>query len=217
MTPDRRQFLAGGLATTMLAGLPACTTVNQATGRSSFTGLYSPEDDIKLGRQEHPKLVKEFGGEYDNPRLQGYIAQTGKRLAAGTEYQQYPYQFTLLNTPIVNAFALPGGYVYISRGLLALASNEAEMAGVALDAPVEVQGPFAHDPHSRRFASTSSSVRAISTRSSDSPSPVVPERKRTRTPRRSSSPIAGARASRSATRSILLSATISRRSSKSGS
>ena len=130
MRHDRRKFLAGTLATTMLAGLPACTTTNRATGRSSFTGLYSVEDDIKLGQQEHPKLVKEFGGEYENPKLQGYVRNVGKKLAVNTEYQQFPYTFTLLNTPIVNAFALPGGYVYISRGLLALASNEAEMAGV---------------------------------------------------------------------------------------
>jgi predicted Zn-dependent protease len=104
--------------------------VNPATGRSSFTGLYSAEDDVKLGGQEHPKLVKEFGGEYENRRLQGYVSQVGQSLARGTEYRQFPYKFTLLNTPIVNAFALPGGYVYLSRGLLALASNEAEMAGV---------------------------------------------------------------------------------------
>ena len=51
-------------------------------------------------------------------------------LAKGTEYQQYPYRFTILNTQIVNAFALPGGFVYITRGLLALASSEAELAGV---------------------------------------------------------------------------------------
>lgn len=130
MKYDRRHFLAGAMASTALVGLPGCTTVNQATGRSSFTGMYSVEDDIKLGRQEHPKLVEQFGGEYENPRLQRYVAETGKKLARGTEYQQFPYQFTLLNTPIVNAFALPGGYVYLSRGLMALASNEAEMAGV---------------------------------------------------------------------------------------
>jgi len=130
MKYDRRHFLAGAMASTALIGLSGYTTVNQATGRSSFTGLYSVEDDIKLGRQEHPKLVQQFGGEYENARLQRYIAETGKKLARGTEYQQFPYQFTLLNTPIVNAFALPGGYVYVSRGLMALASNEAEMAGV---------------------------------------------------------------------------------------
>ena len=123
-------MLAGLAAAASAPALSACMAVNPATGRSSFTGFYSAEDDVKLGRQEHPKLVKEFGGEYEDRRLQSYVDQVGRSLARGAEYQQFPYTFTLLNTPIVNAFALPGGYVYISRGLLALASNEAEMAGV---------------------------------------------------------------------------------------
>ncbi len=130
MNFDRRRFMAVMAASTALVGLPACSTVNPATGRSSFTGFYSVDDDIKLGREEHPKLVKEFGGQYEDARLQRYVDRVGKTLARGAEYKQFPYTFTLLNTPIVNAFALPGGYVYISRGLLALASNEAEMAGV---------------------------------------------------------------------------------------
>ncbi|MCB1739486.1 MAG: M48 family metalloprotease [Gammaproteobacteria bacterium] len=129
-TLDRRALLrtAGGLG--MVATLPACVSTNPATGRTSFTGTYAPEDDIRLGREQHPKLVEAFGGEYQHPRLQGYVQSVGLQLAGHTEYQQFPYRFTLLNSPIVNAFALPGGYVYITRGLLALASNEAEMAGV---------------------------------------------------------------------------------------
>jgi predicted Zn-dependent protease len=130
MRHDRRQFVTGMAAATASAGLCACTTVNPATGRSSFTGMYSVEDDVRLGRQEHPKITKEFGGAYENPRLQRYVDEVGGRLARRTEYGQFRYTFTLLNTPIVNAFALPGGYVYLSRGLLTLASNEAEMAGV---------------------------------------------------------------------------------------
>jgi len=125
----RRNVLVGLTATTALAGLSACAR-NRATGRSSFTGLYSLEDDIALGRKEHPRMVKEFGGEYDDRALQKYLDQLGQKLAGHSEYQEFNFTFTLLNTPIVNAFALPGGYVYVSRGLLALASNEAELAGV---------------------------------------------------------------------------------------
>jgi predicted Zn-dependent protease len=126
----RRHFLSGMAAATLCAGLPACGTVNPATGRSSFTGVYSVEDDIKLGQDEHGKIVKEFGGEYENRKLQAYVDGIGKTLALHTEFQQFPYKFTILNTPIVNAFALPGGFVYVSRGLLSLASDEAELAGV---------------------------------------------------------------------------------------
>lgn len=130
MNHHRRGFLAGACAAAACTGLAGCTTVNKATGRSSFTGLYSEEDDIKLGREEHGKIVKEFGGEYENRRLQGYVDRIGQNLAQHTEYEQFQYRFTILNTPIVNAFALPGGFVYVSRGLLALASNESELAGV---------------------------------------------------------------------------------------
>jgi predicted Zn-dependent protease len=130
MQLSRRQFNAGLLTGTAGLMLPGCVTTNKATGRDSFTGFYSPEDDIKIGRENHPKMLKSFGGAYEDPRLESYVTRIGNTLARQTEYRQFPYRFTLLNTPIVNAFALPGGYVYISRGLLALASNEAEMAGV---------------------------------------------------------------------------------------
>jgi len=126
----RRRFLIGTGGAAALTALAGCVSTNKATGRSSFTGLYSVQDDIRLGRQEHPKMLEAFGGEYDNARLQSYVERVGRQLATHTEYQQFPYHFTLLNTSIVNAFALPGGYVYVSRGLMALASNEAEMAGV---------------------------------------------------------------------------------------
>lgn len=109
--------------------LPGCVSTNKATGRTSFTGSLTPESEVELGNAEHPKLLAAFGGEYDDRRLVSYVDRVGRSLAQHSEYR-YPYRFTLLNSPIVNAFALPGGNVYISRGLLALASNEAEMAGV---------------------------------------------------------------------------------------
>jgi len=133
MPLTRRDLLeaAGGTA---LAGaacaLPGCVATNPATGRSSFTGGFSPSDDMRLGAEEHPKMLEAFGGEYQDRRLQQYVDTLGLRLARHAEFQQFQYRFTLLNTPIVNAFALPGGYVYVSRGLLTLASNEAELAGV---------------------------------------------------------------------------------------
>ena len=128
---SRREFSAVLGAASAAIALNGCVSTNKATGRSSYTGTYSPADDVALGRGEHPKLVQQFGGVYNNTRLQKYVDRVGRSLSRHTEYSaQYPYVFTLLNTPIVNAFALPGGYVYISRGLLALAGSEAEMAGV---------------------------------------------------------------------------------------
>lgn len=126
----RREFLRTLTVGAALGALPACVTQNVATGRKSFTGTLSVDDDIRIGKTEHPRLLAEFGGEYGNRRIQRYVDRIGKRLAPFTEYQAYPYRFTVLNSPIVNAFALPGGFVYVSRGLLALAANEAEVAGV---------------------------------------------------------------------------------------
>jgi predicted Zn-dependent protease len=127
---SRRHVLRLGAAGAAAAGLAGCVTQNRATGGSIMTGFSTLQDDIELGRREHPKLVAQFGGEYDNPRLKSYVDKIGIELARYAEYQEFPYQFTLVNSPIVNAFALPGGFCYVTRGLVTLASNEAELAGV---------------------------------------------------------------------------------------
>ncbi len=113
----------------VLLVLAACTT-NPATGKQSFTAFMSRDDELRIGADEHPKLIKQFGGAYTDARLRAYVRRIGLKLAAVTEVRDLPYTFTVLNDDKVNAFALPGGYVYITRGLLALAGNEAEMAGV---------------------------------------------------------------------------------------
>ena len=105
------------------------STVNPATGQRQYTSL-SQADEQRIGAQEHPKVLKQFGGVYDNPKIGGYVAQIGGRLAANSELPKQKWTFTVLDSPIVNAFALPGGYIYISRGLMSLANSEAELAGV---------------------------------------------------------------------------------------
>jgi predicted Zn-dependent protease len=115
--------VAAALATT------GCST-NPATGRSSFTGFMSASDEMKVGSDEHPKILQEFGGEYPEENVRRYVQQVGERLAQVSETTGITFKFTVLNSDVVNAFALPGGYVYITRSLLALASTEAELAGV---------------------------------------------------------------------------------------
>ena len=90
----------------------------------------SPEEAKRFGREHHPKIVAQYGGAYDDPALVRYVDSIGQLLAAASHAPRIGYTFTVLDTPIVNAFALPGGYVYVTRGLLALAGNEAEVAGV---------------------------------------------------------------------------------------
>lgn len=104
--------------------------VNPATGEQVFTGLSSTSEEIGLGRQYHPKITKEFGGAYKYRDLGKYVASLGALLARTVERRDLTYTFTLLNSDVVNAFAVPGGYIYITRGLMALADNEAELAGV---------------------------------------------------------------------------------------
>ena len=105
-------------------------SVNPATGESSFTGFMTLDEEKRVGREEHPKILQQFGGAYDDPALRRYVTGIGKNLAARSELPNLKFTFTILNSEQVNAFALPGGYVYVTRGLLALAGSEAELAGV---------------------------------------------------------------------------------------
>lgn len=113
----------------LLMGLAACTT-NPATGNVQLAPLMSAEDEAREGAEAHPKIVEAYGGVYDDPRLGAYVAEVTARIAKGAGGNGITYRVTILNSPIVNAFALPGGYVYVTRGLLALVDDEAELAGV---------------------------------------------------------------------------------------
>lgn len=128
MTPCLRLVAAIAIGALSFA-LGGCT-VNPATGEQTFTGLMRPADEVRIGRQQHPGIVKAFGGEYGSPDLRKYVDSIGQLLASTTERRDLGYTFTVLNSDVVNAFALPGGYIYVSRGLLALAGNEAELAAV---------------------------------------------------------------------------------------
>jgi predicted Zn-dependent protease len=84
----------------------------------------------RIGAQEHPKMMAEFGGPYKVDAISGYVAQVGGRMAANSDWPNEAFTMTLLNSKVINAFALPGGYVYISRQLLGLMNDEAELASV---------------------------------------------------------------------------------------
>lgn len=117
------------VALTVLLLIGCTQTRNPATGELQYTSL-SPADEARLGQQEHPQVLAQFGGAYADPQLQAYVDRIGARLAAASDTPDQRFTFTILDTDIVNAFALPGGYVYVSRGLIALADDEAELAGV---------------------------------------------------------------------------------------
>ena len=117
------------LLTSTLITVTACST-NQATGRNQFTGLMPASQESQIGAQEHEKILAQYGGVVKDAALRNYVAAIGQKLVPYTERQDVQYTFTLLDSPVVNAFALPGGYVYITRGILTLANNESELAGV---------------------------------------------------------------------------------------
>ncbi|MSO74387.1 MAG: hypothetical protein EXQ99_04430 [Alphaproteobacteria bacterium] len=121
-------LLAVSMAAAALGGLGGAT--RPASGGDAFTPFMSEADEDRIGKEEHPKILRQFGGAYDDPALQKYVTSLGNLLKATTPLANKPFTFTILDSDVVNAFALPGGYVYVSRGLLALANDEAELAGV---------------------------------------------------------------------------------------
>ena len=129
MKKSHQLITLGLTASLLIASLSGCTT-NPATGDSVFTGMSSDAQELRVGREQHPQIIKAFGGEFGSPELRRYVDSIGQLLARTVERKTFKYTFTLLNSEVVNAFALPGGYIYISRGLMALAENEAEIAGV---------------------------------------------------------------------------------------
>jgi len=102
--------------------------VNPVSGQQELV-LLSEQDEIAMGRTSHQQVLKQYG-VYDNKELQRYVQDIGAKLAEKSHRNNLIYRFTLLDSKDVNAFALPGGYVYITRGLMAYLKSEAELAAV---------------------------------------------------------------------------------------
>ena len=91
--------------------------------------LMSEQQQIQMSAEAHLEVLKEYAA-LDNPALQAYVNEVGQRLARQSQRPNLPWHFTVVDSPDVNAFALPGGYVYITRGLMAYLNSEAELAAV---------------------------------------------------------------------------------------
>lgn len=113
-----------------IAFVGASCSINPATGERSLTGLMTPAEEVRIGQEQSVEIVQTFGGPYPDPALANYVNRVGQALARHAERQDLTFSFTVLDSPIVNAIALPGGYIYVTRGLLALGVNEAELASV---------------------------------------------------------------------------------------
>ena len=108
-------------------GLSACA-INPATGQANIVTM-SEKRELEIGAEEHAKVMQSMALLTDD-ELNAYVNEVGQRLAAVSDRPDLDFKFTIIDSPEINAFALPGGYVYINRGLLAYLNSEAELAAV---------------------------------------------------------------------------------------
>jgi predicted Zn-dependent protease len=115
------------LAVLLAAAALGCAT-NPATGQRQFS-LLTEEQELEAGRLNDAQVLTEMG-IYDDRALQEYVTSVGLRLAAISERPTLSWHFTVVDVPAINAFALPGGYVYVTRGILPFLDDESQLAGV---------------------------------------------------------------------------------------
>jgi predicted Zn-dependent protease len=102
--------------------------VNPVSGRQEFM-LVSEDEEVQLGRKTDAGVIKEYG-LYNDEQVTGYVSDMGMRIGKLSHRPDLDWHFKILDEPVVNAFAAPGGYVYFTRGILATLNSEAELAGV---------------------------------------------------------------------------------------
>jgi len=122
-----RKLYARTLLPVIIAVLAACAT-NPVTGERELS-LMSEAQEIQTGQQLDAEVRRQMG-VYGDAELQRYVSELGHRLARSSHRPNLPWHFTVVDQPAVNAFALPGGYIYITRGILPFLDSEAEFAGV---------------------------------------------------------------------------------------
>ena len=127
-TATRRTLSLALLGALLLAGCTA-TPTNRQVSLPVPDGT-SADSSQPTAQREHARILASYGGVYENARLQATIEKTVELLVAASERPDLKYRVTMLNSPAINAFALPNGHLYISRGLVALANDKAELASV---------------------------------------------------------------------------------------
>ena len=111
----------------LILSLSGCA-VNPVTGKQDFVVL-SEEQEIQMGREYNAQILRQYK-IYEDEKIQNYVQSIGESLAKKSHRPNLIYRFTVLDSPEINAFALPGGYIYINRGLMAYMSSEEELAAV---------------------------------------------------------------------------------------
>lgn len=126
-SPQMAQIAQRMVLLVSLVFAAACAT-NPVTGKRQMS-LLSEAEELAIGQQQDAEIRREMG-VYDDPELQRYVDDIGQRLARTSHRPNLPWSFTIVDSPAINAFALPGGYIYVTRGLLAYLDDESELAGV---------------------------------------------------------------------------------------
>jgi predicted Zn-dependent protease len=127
VSPITRPGLAAVALLTAALLTAGCAT-NPATGKTDIV-LMSESEEIKIGREMHEKMMAE-GAAYDDAKLQAYVNRIGQQLAKNSDRPNIEYTFTVIDNENINAFATPGGFIYVNRGLMVYMDNEAELAAV---------------------------------------------------------------------------------------
>ena len=124
------------IALGLLAVLPLGCTRSAVTGKKEFI-VISTEQEIAMGQQAGPEIEKEFDNKVANESLQKYVASVGSKLAKASD-RPMPYEFALLASDVPNGFALPGGKIYVTAGLVSRMTNERQLAAVLAHEVVHV-------------------------------------------------------------------------------
>src|SRR4029453_9059855 len=98
--------------------------------RVSLPGVPKKTEPAQGAQREHQRILAAYGGAYEDARLEALITQTVDKLVSASERPDLHYRLTILNSPAINAFALPNGQLYVTRGLVALANDTSELASV---------------------------------------------------------------------------------------
>jgi len=126
--PSRFQSKAAAAVILLFFILSASCAVNPVTGRKEIS-LISEQGEISMGEKTDVEIKQQYG-VYSDSELQSYVERVGMHLTPYSHRPHLPYHFAVLDTPVINAFAVPGGYIYVTRGILALMKTEAELAVV---------------------------------------------------------------------------------------
>jgi predicted Zn-dependent protease len=119
----------GILTTAILLALCAGCAVNPLTGEQEFM-LMTESQDLEIGKKYAPQIEKEMGGKIPDNALQNYINSVGQKVAMVSHRRTWEYHFAALDDDMVNAFALPGGYIFITKGMLKHLTTEAQLASI---------------------------------------------------------------------------------------